>query len=97
MFLSNTNEWHWHHARRNFPVLSLTEKTVLSYEIGVLKPDPLIYRTALSHASMGAPIVFVDDVTANVEAARKLGIKGIHFQSARQLRSELKKQGCVIA
>ena len=37
--------------------------------------------------------VFIDDSLPNIEAARSLGIHGIHFQSAAQLQKELQDLG----
>ena len=63
---------------------------VFSGEEGVQKPDPEIFRRAL--ARLGAApgeAVFVDDVEANVEAARGMGMAGIHFLSPAQARAEV--------
>jgi FMN phosphatase YigB (HAD superfamily) len=37
-------------------------------------------------------ILFIDDMKKNVEAAISLGIQGVHFTSARQLKEELSKK-----
>ena len=57
------------------------------------KPDPGIYSLLQSRYSL-APgrTVFIDDLKANVDAARALGWKGIHFASAAQLAEELQLQ-----
>lgn len=63
---------------------------VFSGEEGVQKPDPEIFRRAL--AGLGAApeeAVFVDDVVANVEAAREVGMAGIHFLNPAQARGEV--------
>ena len=52
----------------------------LSYQIGVRKPDPGIYRHALGR--LGAEpgqCFFIDDLPENVEAARALGIQAHQF------------------
>ncbi len=49
-----------------------------SSAVGVRKPDPAIYLHAL--AELGAPaerVAFVDDMEANVEAARAVGMRGV--------------------
>ncbi len=63
---------------------------VFSGEEGVQKPDPEIFRRAL--ARLGAApeeAVFVDDVAVNVEAAREVGMAGIHFLNPAQARGEV--------
>jgi putative hydrolase of the HAD superfamily len=60
----------------------------------VLKPDPAIYRLALQ-VTQRAPeeCVFIDDRALNLECARRMGMRTIHYQSAPQLRAELSNQG----
>lgn len=65
---------------------------VLSGRYGVQKPDKRIYQILLRELGVKAKnCVFVDDLEENVEAARKLGIKGIHFTSYGALVQELKR------
>ncbi len=62
--------------------------------LGVRKPEEKIYRRALSMAHRKpAESVFIDDRELNVECAKALGIHGIHFQNAKQLRNELAALG----
>lgn len=71
---------------RYFPAATRT----YSCRVGVSKPDALIYQTALKACRARAKeAVYIDDILANVEAARRLGMWGVHFQSGEQLRSEL--------
>jgi putative hydrolase of the HAD superfamily len=63
---------------------------VTSAEIGVMKPDPRIYQVALDRLGLSPPeAVFVDDFIENVEAARRLGMGGVHFVEPDQARDEL--------
>jgi HAD superfamily hydrolase (TIGR01509 family) len=94
ILLSNTNSWHWHYALERFPIISEFQDRVLSYEVGVLKPHPAIYRAALEKTPPGDRVILIDDIEINVAAARIMGIHGIHFQSAEQLRRELLVLGC---
>jgi HAD superfamily hydrolase (TIGR01509 family) len=96
VLLSNTNEWHWAFAKEKFPIVCEIENVVLSYEIGVLKPHPDIYRAALSLIRHGDTSVFIDDVEHNVIGARRMGIQGILFQSAAQVETELRQRGAVL-
>jgi len=65
--------------RTMIPVAELFEVVVDSSLEGVRKPNPEIYGLALERLGGIAPeqAVFLDDVEDNVEAARKLGIRGI--------------------
>ncbi|MFZ5883524.1 MAG: HAD family hydrolase [Chloroflexota bacterium] len=64
---------------------------VISAEVKAAKPDPKIYQIALEQAQVRASeAVFVDDFIENVEACRKLGMKGIHFKDAASAIEQVK-------
>lgn len=68
------------------------ETRVLSYEIGMAKPDMDIYEHALEKAGVKPEeAVFVDDAKVNIEAANKLGIHGLLFRGAEKLQKDLEK------
>jgi epoxide hydrolase-like predicted phosphatase len=63
---------------------------VFSGEEGLQKPDPEIYRRALARLEVApGEAIFVDDVLANVDGARAVGMAGIQFLSSAQVRAEL--------
>jgi putative hydrolase of the HAD superfamily len=63
---------------------------VTSAEIGVMKPDPRIYQAMLEKLGVSPPeTIFVDDFLENVEGARRLGMRSIHFLDPDQARAEL--------
>ena len=68
--------------RKMIPVDELFEEVVDSSAEGIRKPDPAIYHLALERLGGLAPqeTVFLDDAPSNVEAARSLGIHGIHVK-----------------
>ncbi len=67
---------------RRFGLDELVESMVISGEVGVAKPDPRIYEIMLSSLSLKPhEVLFVDDVEANVLAARELGIRATQSTS----------------
>ncbi len=62
---------------------------------GFIKPQPEIYRRALEKFGVRAEeCVFIDDVTANIEAALNAGMQGIVFHDdMKELREKLSKLG----
>ena len=65
--------------------------------LGLRKPDEAIYRKALDITQRAAEgCVFIDDRLPNVEGARRVGMRGIHFQSPAQLRAELEQYGVAV-
>jgi putative hydrolase of the HAD superfamily len=77
---------------QSFPELSVFETMVISAEEGVAKPAAEVYRRTLERLGVGAAqTVFVDDMEANVAAARALGMAGVVFESAEQTLTVLKQ------
>lgn len=75
----------------NIGVAHLFDQVFISAQLGVMKPDPTIYRLALQR--LGAPTaetVFIDDMLINVRGAQALGLNTILYRSETDLRSELK-------
>jgi putative hydrolase of the HAD superfamily len=92
--LSNTDPIHMSHGEARFPFFRFFPIRIYSYRVGASKPDPIIYRQALQACKIGADeAVYIDDVAAYAEAAQRLGITGIVFQSPEQLQSDLRNLG----
>ncbi len=84
--LSNTNELHFEFIRKKFPVVNKFDNWVLSYEAGVMKPDPEIFRIALQKAGVDAEeSIFIDDIRGHVMEAQSLGINSVEFKSLAQI------------
>ena len=82
------------HVQKEFDWMNRFTFKTFSSHVGLLKPNPAIYKHTLD--GMGAKAsetVFVDDRERNIRAARSLGIHGIQFHSVEQLRAELEKMG----
>jgi epoxide hydrolase-like predicted phosphatase len=95
--LSDTNEIHFGYVRETVEALRLFDQFILSYELGIMKPDPRIYREALRRSGLpAASCVFVDDREANVAGATRVGIHALKFESAERLAIDLLRLGVVI-
>jgi HAD superfamily hydrolase (TIGR01509 family) len=92
--LSNTDPIHMSHAEETFSFFRFFPIRIYSYRVGASKPDPLIYRQALQACKVQAgEAVYIDDIAAYAEAARRLGMAGIVFQSPEQLQTDLRALG----
>jgi len=92
--LSNTDPIHVAHLESTFAFFRLFPVRIYSCTVGARKPNPLIYREALRACKVPASqAVYIDDIPAYVQAARVLGISGIHFQSKEQLLGDLQSLG----
>ncbi len=78
--LSNTCPPHVAWIEDHWDVLERFDARVFSYEVGAMKPEPVIFETAARVAGYGmTECFFVDDLAENVRAARSLGIRGTVF------------------
>ncbi len=77
-------------AFRYSPTGALFEKVFVSAEIGLLKPDPEIYRHVVRELGIEpAQMVFIDNRKVNVEGAESIGATGHHFTGVQELRAFL--------
>ena len=86
--LSNVSERYWN-LKKRIPALALFNNQVLSYAEKVNKPDQKIYEVLLNRYQLNPEeCLFIDDMEANIEAAKAAGIKGFLFRNNYE---ELKK------
>lgn len=91
--LSNTDPIHVAHLEANYDFFEFFPAAARIYSCAVRasKPSPVIFQTALNALKAKAQeSVFIDDILEYVEAARTLGLQGIHYQSSSQLRTDLR-------
>lgn len=63
---------------------------VFSCELGLVKPEPEIYRYCLAELGLGpGEVVFLDDDEGNVAGARRVGIETEHFRPGETRVEEL--------
>lgn len=74
----------------HFRIADLFDDIVISCEVQLLKPDARIYHTALTRLDVQpAESIFVDDRIENVMGAEQVGLHAVHYQTCRQVISEL--------
>ncbi len=87
----NEHRIHEFNLRREFKVF------FSSCYLGVRKPEERIYEVALSVTQRSPDeCLFIDDRELNLECARQLRFRTIHFQDAAQLRRDLIASGVSI-
>ncbi len=81
-------------ARERFDFLEWFEGIVISGEVGVNKPDRRIFEHLAEQFGIEpAEALFIDDSSANIDAARALGFRAIQFSDAAALRRDLRRVG----
>ena len=92
--LSNMGDVNLAYMRQHFDWLAGFTWLTWSCELLTAKPDPAIYRHTLEKLGVAAhEALFIDDLPANIAAARALGIDGIQFTNVEQLRRDLEVRG----
>jgi putative hydrolase of the HAD superfamily len=77
-------------VEREFDWIHRFDVLVWSCQLGVVKPNPELYRHALAKlGTQPEETLFIDDKRPNIEAARALGIQAIQFSSVERLRQDL--------
>lgn len=72
--------------------ISLFDDMVLSYELGVSKPDPLAYTHTADRLGVDTKeCVFVDDTKSYCEGAERVGMKPIHYTNFEMFKKELEE------
>ena len=98
ILVSNTNEAHIEFIRTQYGVLDYFDRHVLSYKLGLLKPDRKIFEHAIAVSGYPAEaLFFADDREENIFAARKLGIRGHQFETESKLIDALQQAGVEVA
>ena len=88
--LSNMSDNVLGNIEREFAWIHGFDALVWSFQVGLAKPDPAIYRHTLAVlGTLPEETLFIDDKRPNVEAARALGIQTIEYSSVERLREEL--------
>ena len=93
-YLSNFPEKAFLYVKKHLKVFRIVEKGLVSYQVGLVKPDPAIYRLALERFGLTAEeCIFTDDRPANTAAAAQLGFATHTFTTPARFEDYLRTQG----
>ena len=86
---NNVREWEplW---RAKLPVDEIFDVVVDSAFVGSRKPEPRIYQITLERLGVGPEsALMIDDIEANCQAARALGMEAVWFQTTEQAIADI--------
>jgi glucose-1-phosphatase len=90
--LSNTNELHFAHIIKNYPIVHSFDEWILSFEVGAKKPKRRIFDVVSEKMDVESGEVFyVDDIAEYVDVARACGFQGMVFKDALGLWEVIRK------
>ncbi len=88
--LTNWSQQTFPIAQDRYAFLQLFENILVSGQEKMKKPDHEIYHLLIDRFEiLPSKAVFIDDAEPNVNAAREVGLKAIHYKNPQQLKSEL--------
>lgn len=91
-YLSNYGEKTKRETEKELQFLKAMDGGVMSYEIQVNKPDAKIYQELFARYGLKPEeCVFLDDLPANIAAAKELGMYGIVVKDQEQADAELQE------
>jgi len=90
--LSNTNELHFSYIMERYPIVHSLDEWILSYEVGAKKPKQKIYDAIFEKTDVVRnEVLYIDDVSEYVEAAKTYGLQGLVFKNAKDVWELLKE------
>ena len=88
--LSNYSEYLFRKHTEQLPFRKILDGGIVSYQTGAIKPEVEIYTHLLEKYDLDPKeCIFFDDIEANVEAAKSVGIKSRLITSEEALLKEL--------
>jgi putative hydrolase of the HAD superfamily len=88
--LSNYGEVNFSHVKEVFSFFQYVDGAIISYQEKCIKPEEKIYRILLDRYQLiPSECIFLDDLEANIEAAKNLGIHSIQVLNYQQAKEDL--------
>jgi putative hydrolase of the HAD superfamily len=79
---------------KELPILQRFDHLVLSHQLGMMKPDPVIFYEALRLAGTAPQrTAFFDDLPQYVQAAKQVGIRAYVFRTVEEFVADLASLG----
>lgn len=94
--ISNVNRLHFEHIQKRFDIIKIFDEVILSFLIGAIKPDKVIFDDMVKRAGGDkAAILYIDDRDDLIKEAVALGIDAVKFEGADKLEKVLEEKGII--
>lgn len=81
LLISNINAIHCPWIFTAYPEFGYFKRSVLSYQVGILKPEPCIYQHAINTYQLHPSNTFyIDDQPQNIETGKSFGFQCWHYE-----------------
>ncbi len=92
--LSNINRLHFEHIRKRFDIIDIFDELILSFAVGAIKPDRVIYDDVVRRAGgQRDKLLYIDDREDLISESTRLGIDSIRFEGVDKLKETMKQKG----
>ena len=96
--LSNSNTLHWTRVVDDLGLGPAFNHYFVSHLTGRIKPDAEAFELVVESLKCSpADVLFLDDNTLNVEAARRIGMQAVRVQGISETRAALIERGIIAA
>jgi len=90
--LSNWSAETFPRVRQKYDFFNMFDDILLSGDVKLIKPDQAIFNLLLTKIRYSAPeCLLIDDSQLNINTAKKMGFKTIHFTTPEQLQTDLQR------
>jgi glucose-1-phosphatase len=94
--LSNVNRLHFEHIEKKFGIIRIFDEIILSYMVGAIKPDRLIFDDVIKRTGgRKESLLYIDDREDLIKEALSMGIDSIRFEGTQALKRALAEKGVI--
>jgi putative hydrolase of the HAD superfamily len=94
--LSNINRLHFEHIRKKFEIINIFDELILSFAVGAIKPDRIIYDDVVRRAGGERErLLYIDDREDLISEATRQGIDSIRFEDIDKLKDAMRQKGVI--
>ncbi|MBI5144535.1 MAG: HAD family phosphatase [Candidatus Omnitrophica bacterium] len=94
--ISNVNRLHFEHIQKKFDIIKFFDEIILSFMVGAMKPDRIIFEEMIRRAGGNTrDVLYIDDREDLIKEATALGIDSIRYESADKLVEVMKERGVI--
>ncbi|OGW77649.1 MAG: hypothetical protein A3I73_00370 [Omnitrophica bacterium RIFCSPLOWO2_02_FULL_45_16] len=92
--LSNVSRLHFEYIEKKFDIIKIFDEVILSYAVGAIKPEKMIFEDAVRRAGGDkSAVLYIDDREDLIKEANVFGIESIRFEGADKLEKVLEEKG----
>lgn len=96
--LSNVNRLHFEYIEKKFDIIKIFDEIILSFMVGAIKPDRLIFEDVIKRAGGDkSSVLYIDDREDLIKEALLLGIDSLRFENAGKLKEAMLEKGINLA